>query len=434
MLKRCEKCKRIYNDISNKSCPICISNTEEFSNEYKKIKKKENLDRNNLLQNLLNIRKRRTRQLQHIQQQKEERQTKIPTSFFSETKQEKDLRKQNKKIRQDIEKREKEQAKKKELEAKRQRKLYIQAKTTLLDYEKSASKEKKAIATEIQKLKNFIEQNITSGKEELLIRGQLKVLEQKKENLTEISNTLQAEMKILNSEIVSLEKTLKKYQVTYRILKNAYFTNSKSAFEEIVNNQIKYNQPVRNSSIETQIQNIKMNKIYMEYWINSQEDYSRICPGGCTTSLGKSKRVYRDTEAAQSNKGPYDLYTYLDEVKCKYGFHNSSRKEYQMNRKNIGQCVAIFKKIRHYFEISNKNHNYKSQIKEITIDYRNLESNIVVQMGDDLELKINNLETKIINMEQELEDKKAVFSEKEKNYLEHGLFTTNDDLSRDESA
>ena len=35
---------------------------------------------------------------------------------------------------------------------------------------------------------------------------------------------------------------------------------------------------------------------------------------------------------------------------------------------------------------------------------------------------------------QELEDKKAVFSEKEKNYLEHGLFITNDDLSRDKSA
>jgi hypothetical protein len=434
MLKKCTTCNKIYNSNFQEDCNNCIKNNKNTSKEKSKKYTSTNYQEKDLISKILDIRKRRTKQLQHIQQQKEERQTKIPTSFFSETKQEKDLRKQNKKIRQNIEKREKEQEKKKELEAKRQRKLYIQAKTTLLDYEKSASKEKKAIATEIQKLKKFIEQNITSGKEELLIRGQLKVLEQKKENLTEISNTLQAEMKILNSEIVSLEKTLKKYQVTYRILKNAYFKNSKSAFEEIVNNQIKYNQPVRNSSIETQIQNIKMNKIYMEYWINRQEDYSRICPGGCTTSLGKSKRVYRDTEAAQSNKGPYDLYTYLDEVKCKYGFHNSSRKEYQMNRKNIGQCVAIFKKIRHYFEISNKNQNYKSQIKEITIDYQNLESNIVVQMGDDLELKINNLETKIINMEQELEDKKAVFSEKEKNYLEHGLFTTNDDLSRDKSA
>ena len=62
----------------------------------------------------------------HIQQQKEERQKKIFAGFSSESKQEKNLRKQNKKIRQDFEKREKQQEKKKELEAKRQRKLYIQ--------------------------------------------------------------------------------------------------------------------------------------------------------------------------------------------------------------------------------------------------------------------------------------------------------------------
>ena len=209
---------------------------------------------------ILDVRKRRTKQLQHIQQQKEERQKKIFAGFSSESKQEKNLRKQNKKIRQDVEKREKQQEKKKELEAKRQRKLYIQAKTNLLNYEKSVSKEKEAIATEIQKLKNLLEQNIVADKEDLLIRNQLKALEEKQDNLTEMSDTLQAEMKTLNSEIISLEKTLKKYQATYRLLKNAYFKNSKSAFEEIVNNQIKFNQPVKNSVIETQIQNIKMNK------------------------------------------------------------------------------------------------------------------------------------------------------------------------------
>ena len=436
MLERCKNCKRIFNT-NNENCPYCFDRDSKKDINYKTINKKnvsENYSENSFFSSLLNIRKRRIKQIHHIQQQKEERQKKIFAGFSSETKQEKDLRKQNKKTRQDIEKREKQQEKKKELEAKRQRKLYIQAKTRLFDYEKLVSKEKKAIATEIQKLKNLLEQNVVSDKEGLLIRNQLKALEEKQDNLTEISNNLQAEMKTLNSEIISLEKTLKKYQATYRLLKNAYFKNSKSAFEEIVNNQIKFNQPVRNSSIETQIQNIKMNKTYMEYWINRQEDYSRICPGGCTTSLGKSKRVYRDTEAAQSNKGPYDLYTYLDEVKCKYGFHNSSRKEYQMNRKNIGQCVVIFKKIEHYFELSNKNNDYQSQIKDIKTDYRNLESNIVVQADDSLEIKIDSLETKMINIEKELEDKKALFSEKEKNYLEHGLFITDFDLNRDASA
>lgn len=436
MLERCKNCKRIFNT-NNENCPYCFDRDSKKDINYKTINKKnvsENYSENSFFSSLLNIRKRRIKQIHHIQQQKEERQKKIFAGFSSETKQEKDLRKQNKKTRQDIEKREKQQEKKKELEAKRQRKLYIQAKTSLFDYEKLVSKEKKAIATEIQKLKNLLEQNVVADKEGLLIRNQLKALEEKQDNLTEISNNLQAEMKTLNSEIISLEKTLKKYQATYRLLKNAYFKNSKSAFEEIVNNQIKFNQPVRNSSIETQIQNIKMNKTYMEYWINRQEDYSRICPGGCTTSLGKSKRVYRDTEAAQSNKGPYDLYTYLDEVKCKYGFHNSSRKEYQMNRKNIGQCVVIFKKIEHYFELSNKNNDYQSQIKDIKTDYRNLESNIVVQADDSLEIKIDSLETKMINIEKELEDKKALFSEKEKNYLEHGLFITDFDLNRDASA
>lgn len=436
MLERCKNCKRIFNT-NNENCPYCFDSNSKKDINYKTINKKnvsENYSENSFFTSLLSIRKRRIKQIQHIQQQKEEKQKKIFAGFSSETKQEKDLRKQNKKIRQDIEKREKQQEKKKELEAKRQRKLYIQAKTSLFDYEKLVSKEKETIATEIQKLKNLLEQNVVADKEGLLIRTQLKALEEKQDNLTEISNNLQAEMKTLNSEIISLEKTLKKYQATYRLLKNAYFKNSKSAFEEIVNNQIKFNQPVRNSAIETQIQNIKMNKTYMEYWINRQEDYSRICPGGCTTSLGKSKRVYRDTEAAQSKKGPYDLYTYLDEVKCKYGFHNSSRKEYQMNRKNIGQCVVIFKKIEHYFKILNKNNDYQSQIKEIKTDYRNLESNMDVQADDRLELKIESLETQMINIEQELEDKKAVFSEKEKNYLEHGLFTTNLDLHRDESA
>tara|TARA_Y100001935_G_scaffold217711_1_gene190150 strand:- start:352 stop:1659 length:1308 start_codon:yes stop_codon:yes gene_type:complete len=435
MLQRCEKCKRIYNDINNKSCPFCKSNSKDLPNEYKKIEKKENLDKNNLLQNLLNIRSRRQKQLQHIEKtRREKRYIKSPNLLFSESKEDRETRKENRKVIKELEKREKQQEKKKELEAKRQRKLYIQAKTSLFDYEKLVSKEKEAIATEIQKLKNLLEQNVVADKEGLLIKNQLKALEVKQNNLTEKSNNLQAEMKTLNSEIISLEKTLKKYQATYRLLKNAYFKNSKSAFEEIVNNQIKFNQPVRNSSIETQIQNIKMNKTYMEYWINRQEDYSRICPGGCTTSLGKSKRVYRDTEAAQSNKGPYDLYTYLDEVKCKYGFHNSSRKEYQMNRKNIGQCVVIFKKIEHYFELSNKNNDYQSQIKDIKTDYRNLESNIVVQADDSLEIKIDSLETKMINIEKELEDKKALFSEKEKNYFEHGLFITDFDLDRDASA
>jgi len=436
MLERCKNCKRIFNT-NNENCPYCFDRNSKKDIKYKTINKKnvsENYLENSFFSSLLNIRKRRIKQIQHIQQQKEGRQKKIFAGFSSETKQEKNLRKQNKKIRQDFEKREKQQEKKKELEAKRQRKLYIQAKTSLFDYEKLVSKEKEAIATEIQKLKNLLEKNIDADKEDLLIRNQLKALEEKQDNLTEMSDTLQAEMKTLNSEIISLEKTLKKYQATYRLLKNAYFKNSQSAFEEIVNNQIKYNQPVKNSVIETQIQNIKMNKTYMEYWINRQEDYSRICPGGCTTSIGKSKRVYRDTEAAQSNKGPYDLYTYLDEVKCNYGFHNSSRKEYQMNRKNIGQCVVIFKKIEHYFELSNKNNDYQSQIKEIKTDYRNLESNMVVQADDSLELKIDSLETKMINIEQELEDKKAIFSEKEKNYLEHGFFITNLDLHRDTSA
>ena len=43
MLQRCEKCKRIYNDINNKSCPFCKSNSEDLPNEYKKIEKKEKL-------------------------------------------------------------------------------------------------------------------------------------------------------------------------------------------------------------------------------------------------------------------------------------------------------------------------------------------------------------------------------------------------------
>ncbi len=434
MLKKCTICNKIYNSDFQEDCKNCVKNKNNASEKTNKEPTTTNYQKKDLMSRILDVRKRRTKQLQHIQQQKEERQKKIFAGFSSETKQEKNLRKQNKKIRQDVEKREKQEEKKKELEAKRQRKLYIQAKTSLFEYEKSVSKEKEAIATEIQKLKNLLEKSIDADKEDLLIRNQLKALEEKQDNLTEISENLQAEMKTLNSEILSLEKTLKKYQATYRLLKNAYFKNSQSAFEEIVNNQIKYNQPVKNSVIETQIQNIKMNKTYMEYWINRQEDYSRICPGGCTTSLGKSKRVYRDTEAAQSNKGPYDLYTYLDEVKCKYGFHNSSRKEYQMNRKNIGQCVVIFEKIEHYFKILNKNNDYQSQIKEIKTDYRNLESNMDVQVDDRLELKIERLETQMINIEQELEDKKAVFSEKEKNYLEHGLFTTNLDLHRDESA
>ena len=65
----------------------------------------------------------------------------------------------------------------------------------MLNYEKSVSKEKEAIATEIQKLKNLLEQNIVADKEDLLIRNQLKVLEEKQDNLTEISNNLQVEMK-----------------------------------------------------------------------------------------------------------------------------------------------------------------------------------------------------------------------------------------------
>ena len=39
MLQRCEKCKRIYNDINNKSCPFAKV-IQRIANEYKKIEKK----------------------------------------------------------------------------------------------------------------------------------------------------------------------------------------------------------------------------------------------------------------------------------------------------------------------------------------------------------------------------------------------------------
>ena len=40
----------------------------------------------------------------------------------------------------------------------------------------------------------------------------------------------------------------------------------------------------------------------------------------------------------------------------------------------------------------------------------------------------------ITDLDERPEDKKALFSEKEKNYLEHGLFITDLDLHRDASA
>ena len=101
MLERCKNCKRIFNT-NNENCPYCFDRNSKKDINYKTINKKnvsEKYSENSFFSSLLNIRKRRVKQIQHIQQQKEERKKKIFASLSSETKQEKVIRKQNRKVR-----------------------------------------------------------------------------------------------------------------------------------------------------------------------------------------------------------------------------------------------------------------------------------------------------------------------------------------------
>lgn len=292
-----------------------------------------------------------------------------------ETKQDKKRRKENKKNLKKIQKEHNENLKRLQREAREERKKYLLEKTKFTKIEQTIN----AKIAQLEKDKNKVLYKFDKG----LLEARSAELRQKVDVYQLELNQLGQEIAINNqlikekSNLISnfIKKIPKKSISIYNTLRKEYLLGDKKMFDEISQNQVKFNRPWTNEKVESEINKMIMSEKYMSQWINVSEKFLHKCPGGCTSSIGKPKRVYRDIEVAR-NSALDNQYTYFD-ANCGLGFHNASRKEITLTDKIIQVWKEHFENILQLSKLQLKTSNFINSFEMKEEELNNLQTEIL---------------------------------------------------------
>ena len=388
------------------------SNSEEETEKIKKIEKKseKNPAINLLLNNFIKSNKANSTSL-----------------INKETRKDKKLRKENKKNLKKIQKEHNEKLKKLQRETKEERKKYLLEKTKFTKIEKTIYEK----IAQLEKDKNKILNKFDLG----LLEVRSTELKQKVDEYQIELNQLGKEIAINNqlikdkSNLISnfIKKIPKKSISIYSTLRKEYLLGDKKTFDEISQNQIKFNRPWSNEKVESEIYKMIMSEKYMNQWINIPQDFLHKCPGGCTSSIGKPKRVYRDIEVAR-NSALDNQYTYFD-ANCGLGFHNASRKEITLTDKIIQVWKEHFENILQLSKLQLKTSNFINSFEMKEEELKNLQTEIL-EKEDYKDLDVETFDDQIKSLKETINSDRKIFKEKEYNYLTHGKFVLDGELKK----
>jgi len=388
------------------------NNTEEETEKIKRIEKKseKNPAINLLLNNFIKTNKANSR-----------------SSINKETKKDKQRRKENKKNLKKIQKEHSENLKRLQREAREERKKYLLEKTKFTKTEQTINEK----IAQLEKDKN----KILNKFDEDLLESRSTELKQKVEEyqieLTQlgqeiaINNQLITEKSILISNFI--KKIPKKSISIYNTLRKEYLLGDKKTFDEISQNQVKFNRPWTTKKVESEINRMVMSEKYMSQWINISENFLHKCPGGCTSAIGKPKRVYRDLEVA-GNSALNNQYTYFD-ANCGLGFHNASRKEIILTDKTIQVWKENFENI---IQLSNLQLQTSNLVSSFELKEEEL-SNLQIEILEKENYKDFDFETfddQIKSLKETINSDRKIFKEKEYNYLTYGKFVLDSELKK----
>ena len=388
------------------------SNTEDETEKIKRIEKKseKNPAINLLLNNFIKSNKANS-----------------TSSINKETKKDKKRRKENKKNLKKIQKEHNENLKRLQREAREERKKYLLEKSKFIKFERSINDK----ITQLEKDKSKILNKLDEG----FLEARNIELKQKVEEYQIELNQLGQEITINNqlikekSNLISnfIKKIPKKSISIYNTLRKEYLLGDKKTFNEISQNQVKFNRLWTNKKVESEINKMVMSEKYMSQWINISENFLHKCPGGCTSAIGKPKRVYRDIEVAR-NSALDNQYTYFD-ANCGLGFHNASRKEIILTDKTIQVWKENFENITQLSKLQLKTSNLINSFELKEEELSNLQTEML-EKENYKDLDFESFDDQIKSLKETINSNRKIFKEKEYNYLTYGKFVLDSELKK----
>lgn len=388
------------------------SNSEEETEKIKKIEKKseKNPAINLLLNNFIKSNKANSTSL-----------------INKETRKDKKLRKENKKNLKKIQKEHNEKLKKLQRETKEERKKYLFEKTKFTKIEKNIYEK----IAQLEKDKNKILNKFDLGLLEVISTELKQKVDEYQIELNQLGKEIAINNQLIKdkSNLISnfIKKIPKKSISIYNTLRKEYLLGDKKTFDEISQNQIKFNRPWSNEKVESEIYKMIMSEKYMNQWINIPQNFLHKCPGGCTSSIGKPKRVYRDIEVAR-NSALDNQYTYFD-ANCGLGFHNASRKEITLTDKIIQVWKEHFENILQLSKLQLKTSNFINSFEMKEEELNNLQTEIL-EKEDYKDLDVETFDDQIKSLKETINSDRKIFKEKEYNYLTHGKFVLDGELKK----
>lgn len=388
------------------------SNSEEETEKIKKIEKKS--EKNPAINLLLN---------NFIKSNK----ANFTSLINKETRKDKKLRKENKKNLKKIQKEHNEKLKKLQRETKEERKKYLFEKTKFTKIEKNIYEK----IAQLEKDKNKILNKFDLGLLEVISTELKQKVDEYQIELNQLGKEIAINNQLIKdkSNLISnfIKKIPKKSISIYNTLRKEYLLGDKKTFDEISQNQIKFNRPWSNEKVESEIYKMIMSEKYMNQWINIPQNFLHKCPGGCTSSIGKPKRVYRDIEVAR-NSALDNQYTYFD-ANCGLGFHNASRKEITLTDKIIQVWKEHFENILQLSKLQLKTSNFINSFEMKEEELNNLQTEIL-EKEDYKDLDVETFDDQIKSLKETINSDRKIFKEKEYNYLTHGKFVLDGELKK----
>ena len=349
------------------------------------------------------------------------------STIGKETKQDKKRRKENKKNLKKIQKEHNENLRRLQREAKEERKKYLLEKTKFTKIEQTIN----AKIAQLEKDKNKVLYKFDKG----LLEARSAELRQKVDVYQLELNQLGQEIAINNqlikekSNLISnfIKKIPKKSISIYNTLRKEYLLGDKKMFDEISQNQVKFNRPWTNEKVESEINKMIMSEKYMSQWINVSEKFLHKCPGGCTSAIGKPKRVYRDIEVAR-NSALDNQYTYFD-ANCGLGYHNASRKETILTDKTIQVWKEHFENILQLSKLQLETSNLVNSFELREEELSNLQTEML-EKENYKDLDFETFDDQIKSLKESINSDRKIFKEKEYNYLTYGKFVLDSELKK----
>ena len=349
------------------------------------------------------------------------------STIGKETKQDKKRRKENKKNLKKIQKEHNENLRRLQREAKEERKKYLLEKTKFTKIEQTIN----AKIAQLEKDKNKVLYKFDKG----LLEARSAELRQKVGVYQLELNQLGQEIAINNqlikekSNLISnfIKKIPKKSISIYNTLRKEYLLGDKKMFDEISQNQVKFNRPWTNEKVESEINKMIMSEKYMSQWINVSEKFLHKCPGGCTSAIGKPKRVYRDIEVAR-NSALDNQYTYFD-ANCGLGYHNASRKETILTDKTIQVWKEHFENILQLSKLQLETSNLVNSFELREEELSNLQTEML-EKENYKDLDFETFDDQIKSLKESINSDRKIFKEKEYNYLTYGKFVLDSELKK----